>query len=73
MRTELQLHINGQSRTLALESPVMVDRIIGELDLRGDRIALEVNGEIVPRTTWAVTQVQSGDRLEIVHFVGGGH
>lgn len=37
-----------------------------------DRIAIEHNGEIVPRTRWEETRLKSGDRLEIVHFVGGG-
>ena len=42
------------------------------LDLPRDRVAVERNLEIVPRTGWDVTRIQPGDRLEVVHLVGGG-
>lgn len=42
------------------------------MELKADRVAVEHNGVIAPRTTWAQVQVDAGDRLEIVHFVGGG-
>jgi thiamine biosynthesis protein ThiS len=42
------------------------------MDLKGDRIAVEHNGRIIQRTQWEETSLASGDRLEIVHFVGGG-
>jgi thiamine biosynthesis protein ThiS len=40
--------------------------------MKADRVAVELNREIVPRTLWAETQLHEGDSLEIVHFVGGG-
>jgi sulfur carrier protein len=40
--------------------------------MKGDRVAVELNREIVPRAHWERTQLQDGDHLEIVHFVGGG-
>ena len=40
--------------------------------LPGDRVAVEHNGEIVPRSNWTETALNNGDRLEVVHFVGGG-
>jgi thiamine biosynthesis protein ThiS len=46
--------------------------LIAELNLKGDRVAIEHNGNIVPRTEWAKAGLAEGDRLEIVHFVGGG-
>jgi len=46
--------------------------VIRELALEGKRIAVEKNGEIVPRGLYADTPVDSGDRLEIVGAVGGG-
>jgi sulfur carrier protein len=46
--------------------------LIHALELKGDRVALEHNGEIVRRDAWATTSIQSGDKFEIVHFVGGG-
>jgi sulfur carrier protein len=69
----LTLVLNGQSRTFdALEQSANVEQLVGELGLKGDRVAVEHNGEIVPRSTWAETMLNSGDRLEVVHFVGGG-
>jgi sulfur carrier protein len=65
--------INGKSRDLAgLTGPVALGRVVEALDLKGDRVAVECNGEISPRTEWESVQVKDGDRLEIVHFVGGG-
>lgn len=69
----LTLTINGQSREFAgLKPPVTLAVIIAEMALKGDRIAVEHNGEIAQRTRWAEVSVASGDRLEVVHFVGGG-
>ena len=42
------------------------------LGMKGDRVAVELNREIVPRAQWPVTNLQDGDQLEVVHFVGGG-
>jgi len=69
----LTLIINGQSRTFAgLSSPAFLAQVIAEMNLKGDRIAVECNAEIVQRARWEETPVSSGDRLEVVHFVGGG-
>jgi sulfur carrier protein len=73
MSAILTIQLNGQSRTFAdLTSPSYLSNLIKTLDLKGDRIAVEHNGEIVPRAAWAQVQIVEGDRLEIVHFVGGG-
>jgi sulfur carrier protein len=73
MSETLTIQLNGQQRTFAeLTSPSYLSNIIKALDLKGDRIAVEHNGEIVPRAAWAQVQIVEGDRLEIVHFVGGG-
>jgi len=40
--------------------------------MKSDRVAVELNREIVPRDRWGDTSLKEGDRLEIVHFVGGG-
>jgi thiamine biosynthesis protein ThiS len=42
------------------------------MGMKGDRVAVEMNREIVPRAQWQATALKDGDRLEIVHFVGGG-
>ncbi|WP_348266034.1 sulfur carrier protein ThiS [Edaphobacter paludis] len=69
----LTLVLNGQSRTFdALSQPASLDLVIAELGLQGDRVAVEHNGQIVPRSAWPQTGVAAEDRLEVVHFVGGG-
>jgi thiamine biosynthesis protein ThiS len=69
----LTIQLNGQPRTLTeVPSPAQLYQLVQALGLKSDRIAIELNGEIVPRSTWTQTAVSDGDRLEIVHFVGGG-
>ena len=69
----LVIVINGQRREFGeLNSEASLAQVIRALELKGDRIAVEHNGAIAQRTSWDRTTVASGDRLEIVHFVGGG-
>jgi sulfur carrier protein len=69
----LKLTINGVARELeGLESPSGLAAVVGQLGLKSDRVAVELNGEIARRETWGSTEVASGDKLEVVHFVGGG-
>ncbi len=69
----MEIVLNGQRRDVGLDAEAAtLEALIAALEMKGDRIAVERNGEIVPRTEWAATLVRSGDRLEIVHFVGGG-
>ncbi|HYK38163.1 sulfur carrier protein ThiS [Alloacidobacterium sp.] len=69
----MQLVINGQRREFTeLTASAKISDLITTLGLKNDRVAIEQNGEIVPRSFWAETPLQSGDKLEIVHFVGGG-
>ena len=72
MQTDMTLQINGQTRSFPEPAPSTLDQVIQQLGMKADRVAVERNGEIVPRTEWTGTAVQSGDRLEVVHFVGGG-
>ncbi len=68
----LTLLLNGQQRTFeALTGPTL-DRLVAEMGFKADRIAVELNGDIVPRTRWAETLLNDDDRLELVQFVGGG-
>ena len=46
--------------------------LVDWLQLPADRVAVERNLEIVPRNQWSETKIGEGDRLEVVHFVGGG-
>jgi sulfur carrier protein len=67
------LVLNGQPRDFAdLAPPVTLAHLIASLQLKADRVAVEHNGAIVERSRWSDTQLTAGDRLEVVHFVGGG-
>jgi sulfur carrier protein len=69
----LTVVLNGQTREFeGLAELDSLERLLVELGVKGDRVAVERNGEIVPRALWAGTLVGEGDRLEVVHFVGGG-
>ncbi len=69
----LLIVVNGESRSLpGLDAPVGLGSVIAALGLIGDRVAVERNGAIAPRAGWREVMVEHGDRLEIVHFVGGG-
>ena len=64
------LIINGETRAFA--APMTLAQLVETLSLVGKRIAIERNGEIVPRSQYAETQLADQDRLEIVVAVGGG-
>ena len=68
----LTLILNGQSRVFSLSESSNLEDLIQELGLKGDRVAIEYNGEIATRATWGNVALAQNDRLEIVHFVGGG-
>jgi sulfur carrier protein len=69
----LTLILNGHNRSFGTLSPsATLEQLVTELGLKGDRVAVERNGEIVPRAQWSETALQESDRLEMVHFVGGG-
>jgi sulfur carrier protein len=67
----LTLTLNGVATDIAADASTLAELVIG-LGLSGKRIAIEKNGEIVPRSLYATTCVVRGDRLEIVGAVGGG-
>ena len=66
----IELSINGEPRSFL--APLTLSQLIEALELTGKRIAIEKNGEIVPRSLHANTSLANGDRLEIVVAVGGG-
>jgi sulfur carrier protein len=69
----MKLQINGEERDFSGPSnPSTLAALIETLGMKSDRVAVELNRDIVPRDHWAATQLNDGDRLEIVHFVGGG-
>ena len=67
----MEVNVNGVSRLVDAENPD-VATLVALLGLAGKRIAVELNGEIVPKSRYAHTRVDAGDRLEIVAAVGGG-
>jgi sulfur carrier protein len=66
----IQVMVNGAAQRL--EQPVPLSALIDRMALAGKKIAVEKNGEIVPRSLHPQTLVQDGDQLEIVVAVGGG-
>jgi sulfur carrier protein len=66
----VQIVLNGEPRTVS--SGANPARLIELLALAGRRVAVEVNGEIVPRSRYTDHELKTGDRVEIVHAVGGG-
>ncbi len=66
----ITVYLNGAARQLTAACSVAA--LIAELGYTGKRIALECNGEIVPRSQYADKILAEGDKLEIVVAVGGG-
>jgi thiamine biosynthesis protein ThiS len=69
----MKLQINGDERDFSVPlAPLTLAALVELLGMKADRVAVELNRDIVPRDRWAATALNDGDRLEIVHFVGGG-
>lgn len=66
----MEIIVNGEQRDVAENTTA--EQLVNDMDITGKRIAMEVNLEIVPRSTYAEHQFKAGDRVEIVHAVGGG-
>jgi thiamine biosynthesis protein ThiS len=66
----MNLIINGEDRQF--DSTLTISALLERLGMKSDRVAVELNRELVPRERWTGTQLSDDDRLEIVHFVGGG-
>jgi sulfur carrier protein len=66
----MRLFINGDEKSFP--DSLSLAQLIEQLGMKGDRVAVELNREIVSRAQWTETQLHDGDHLEIVHFVGGG-
>lgn len=66
----MKLWVNGEERSL--EAVADVASLVAALGLDGRKVAVERNLQIVPRSTYGATALKDGDRIEIVHFIGGG-
>lgn len=70
MENSIAIVVNGEKRAVSGGATVL--DLLRELGLESGRVAIERNLEIFPRSQWLETKIESGDRYEIVHFVGGG-
>ena len=66
----MQIIVNGETRKVP--EGLTAGALVESLELTGRRLAMEVNGEIVPKSEHPRLTLKSGDRVEIVHAVGGG-
>ena len=66
----MEITLNGEKFTLETGSNIV--NLIDKLDLDVDKLAIERNLEIVPKSKFAMTIIEEGDKLELVHFIGGG-
>jgi len=66
----MEIIVNGEPRTVP--DGYTAEQLVQSMALAGRRIAMEVNQEIVPRSTYSQHSFQAGDAIEIVHAVGGG-
>ena len=66
----VQIEVNGEPREI--ETETNLHELVTELALPPERVAIELNEKVVRRNDWPTTIITEGDRLEIVHFVGGG-
>lgn len=66
----MRVYVNGESRELS--GPLSLAELVTQLDMPAARIAVELNRAVVRRNDWDTTMLNDDDRIEIVHFVGGG-
>lgn len=66
----VKITLNGEEKTVA--AGTTLDELVASLRLNSQKVAMERNLEIVPRSVYKETTLEAGDRVEIVHFVGGG-
>lgn len=64
------IEVNGEPRDVP--SPITLNKLVEHLNLAPERLAVELNRQVVRRADWPATELHEGDRVEIVHFVGGG-
>ena len=70
MRERMTVYLNGEAHEVP--EGLTLTSLLEWLKLPADRVAVERNLSIVPRDRWPETRMEAGDRLEVVHFVGGG-
>jgi thiamine biosynthesis protein ThiS len=66
----LRIQVNGQPQEV--EENLSLSQLVTSLDLKPEQIAIELNQEVIRRGDWPNNDLRDGDKIEIVHFVGGG-
>lgn len=66
----MRIQVNGEAREV--EENISLPQLIAELSLKAEQIAIELNRNVVRRAQWEDTLLRADDKVEIVHFVGGG-
>ena len=66
----MRVILNGDEREFP--DALTLAQLVEQLGMKADRLAVELNRQIVRREQWATTQLHEGDKIEVVHFVGGG-
>jgi thiamine biosynthesis protein ThiS len=66
----MKVFINGETREI--ESSLNLRELLRRFDLPSERVAVELNREVVRKKDWETIEIKDADKIEIVHFVGGG-
>ena len=66
----MRIQVNGEAREV--EENIALPELVASLNLKAEQVAIELNQNVVRRAQWASTMLQTDDKVEIVHFVGGG-
>ena len=66
----MRVELNGEPKEL--DEGTTLSALIEQLSLAPERVAVELNRDVVRRADWPATRLSDGDRVEVVHFVGGG-
>ncbi len=66
----MRVELNGEPKELAEGTTLL--SLVEQLALAPERVAVELNRDVVRRADWPATRLHDGDRVEVVHFVGGG-
>jgi len=70
MEKEIKIYINGKEKIITLNTNIL--ELLKELNLQPDRVAVEINKNVIPRQAFSNYILQAGDKVEVVRFVGGG-
>ena len=69
MSGEITIHLNGEDRNVQAAT---LSELVSELQLEKRMIAIECNLEVIPKSEYDTTALKEGDRIELVHMIGGG-